>query len=69
MVGSFHKLSKVLNIHLLQDFPINIVYSMDYEICDEKVDNKNLYKIKEDIKDTCDIENYVKFYIAPKMDD
>ena len=69
MVGSFHKLSKVVNIHLLQDFPINIVYSMDYEICDEKVDNKNFHKIKEDIKDTCDIENYVKFYIAPKMDD
>ena len=42
---------------------------MDYEICDEKVDNKNFHKIKEDIKDTCDIENYVKFYIASKMDD
>lgn len=69
MVGNFNKLSKIVNIHLLQGFPINIVYNVDYEICNNKVGNKNIYKIKESIKDTSEIENYVKFYIAPKIED
>ena len=69
IVGSFHKLSKVVNIHLLNDFPINIVYSLDYVIGNVKKNDKEIRQFNEPIKDTCDIENYVKFYIAPKMDD
>ena len=40
-----------------------------YEIENVKKGDKEIRQFNEPIKDTCDIENYVKFYIAPKMDD
>jgi len=65
LIGCFSKLSKVVNIHLQKAIPIHFVYSMDYKSVVEK--NKQI--TLETHKDTCDIENYVKFYIAPKIDD
>ena len=66
LITDFSGFCEVVNLHFSKEYPMQLVYNLDYVMEDQK-DGKKVYKIEE--KDTNDITNYVKFYLAPKFED
>jgi len=65
MITDFSGFSDVVNLHFSKDYPMQLLYNLDYEV--ETKDGKVTHKITT--KDTNDVKNYVKFYLAPKFED
>ena len=65
MITDFSGFSDVVNLHFSKDYPMQLLYNLDYDV--ETKDGKVTYK--PTTKDTNDVINYVKFYLAPKFED
>lgn len=57
--STFSKVNKAMNIHWSENVPMKIEYSLDEAIDDDD----------DDVSDISGATNYVRFYLAPKIED
>ena len=57
--ATFSKVNKAMNIHWSEDTPMKIEYSLDEAIDDDD----------DDVSDISGATNYVRFYLAPRIED
>ena len=58
-VCSFGKINSFVDVHINEQLPLKIVY--DFDILEKEEDESGHFEVEK--------KNYIKFYIAPKLDD